>query len=268
MGNNKTMLGILIVLIAIIIGGYMLYGNLIKETAKAPEREIVEEEITEEEEETDIEADEQKLEISATYDSKIVYTTDALSTDIYEEDCKKRGWEFNECGSPCGPDAEFCMTVCAYTCEKPAVKSESYTDILLGISFEYPNDMKLDDRDGSLRVYKWGPSQAEGTELYDGIVVSFMKADNPDNLELADFVNAELENELAFEAEVVKPVTETVHGGLNGYEYTTISLGKSTSFYASNSAGEIIRISYFVEDPLNEGFEDILNGILESLRYI
>ena len=265
MGNNKVLAGILVVLIAIIIvGGYILYGKQTDGQLQQEEQKPNKNPVVEEEKEV-----EQKLEISATYDTKIVYTSEVSSkTDIYKADCKKRDWVFNECGSPCGPDAEFCTTVCAYTCEKPATKVETYTDILLGITFDYPNDMEINDKDGGLRVYKWGPSQAEGTELYDGVVLSFMKVDNPDKLDLEAFAKLELENEIVFESEVVKPLEAITHGLIPGYEFTTLGLGESTSFYFINSAGEMIRASYFVEDPLAQGFDEILNNILESLKTI
>jgi len=263
MGNNKVLVGILVVLIAIIVGGYMLYGKQIEKQLQQEEQQSDEKSIIKEEEKEV----EQKLEISATYDTKIVYTSEVSSkTDIYKADCKKRDWVFNECGSPCGPNADFCTAVCAYTCEKPATKIEAYTDILLGITFDYPNDMEIDAVDGSLRVYKWGPSQTEGTEIYDGMVISFARAENPNNLDLEAFTKVELENELAFEAEIIKPITEVTHGEFIGYEFTTVSLGKGTFFYCNNSAGDIIRTTYFMEDPLNQGFEETLNKILESLK--
>jgi uncharacterized protein YxeA len=271
MGNNKVLVGILVILIAIMVGGYIFYGKQIREmyNLDTQKEQQVEKESTDEnkvvkEEKKEVE---QKLEISATYDTKIVYTSEVSSnTDIYKADCKKREWEFNECGSPCGPGAEFCTAVCAYTCEKPATKIETYTDIILGITFDYPNDMKTDDNDGSLRVYKWGPSQTEGTEIYDGMVISFARAENPNSLDLEAFTKVELENELAFEAEVIKPITAITHGEFAGYEFTTFSLGKGTFFYCNNSAGNIIRITYFAEDPLEQGFEETLNKILESLK--
>jgi len=267
MGNNKVLAGVLVVLIAIIIGGYIFYGNLLEEATKEPSQN--ENIVKEEEKEEPVVKEEEKLEINATYDSKIVYTSKVSSdTSIYEADCEKRGWEFNECGSPCGPDAEFCTAVCAYTCEKPATKIETYTDIILGVSFDYPNDMEINDKDGGLRVYKWGPSQAEGTELYDGMVLSFMKVDNTDKLDLEAFAKLELENEIVFESEVVKPLEKITHGLITGYEFTTLGLGESTSFYFSNSAGEIIRASYFTEDPLEQGFDETMNTILESLKTI
>jgi len=53
------------------------------------------------------------------YGSKVVYAS--ASTDeekeSYRKDCSERGGTFLECGTPCAPDAQFCVQVCAFTCE-------------------------------------------------------------------------------------------------------------------------------------------------------
>ncbi|MBX4211173.1 MAG: hypothetical protein KW806_00010 [Candidatus Yanofskybacteria bacterium] len=52
------------------------------------------------------------------YGSKIVYTTETDGDQTsFREDCAKRGGQFNACGSPCAADADFCIQVCALTCE-------------------------------------------------------------------------------------------------------------------------------------------------------
>jgi len=56
--------------------------------------------------------------IENAFENKIVYTTDAVADlEPYINDCKTKGGVLNECGNPCSPDAEFCIEVCALTCE-------------------------------------------------------------------------------------------------------------------------------------------------------
>jgi len=61
------------------------------------------------------------LSIQKKYETKIIYTTSQSITKenktLYIEDCRSRGGTFNDCGSPCAPDAEICTQVCAYTCD-------------------------------------------------------------------------------------------------------------------------------------------------------
>ncbi|OGX07727.1 MAG: hypothetical protein A2Z88_06690 [Omnitrophica WOR_2 bacterium GWA2_47_8] len=59
--------------------------------------------------------------IMNTFKNKIVYTMDS-SADVepLKEDCKKRGGEFNLCGSTCDESEDetiACAAVCAFTCD-------------------------------------------------------------------------------------------------------------------------------------------------------
>ena len=52
------------------------------------------------------------------YAKKVVYTTDrSLDAAPLQADCTERGGTFQDCGSPCAPDADMCTQVCAYTCQ-------------------------------------------------------------------------------------------------------------------------------------------------------
>lgn len=57
--------------------------------------------------------------IVAEFENKVVYGTDQSSLDqaALKKDCDARGGTFNACGSVCGPEAEACIQVCAFTCE-------------------------------------------------------------------------------------------------------------------------------------------------------
>lgn len=58
-------------------------------------------------------------EIENIFKDKVVYGTGLEDKDPqpYKENCEARGGTFNECGSPCDPEADFCIEVCAYTCD-------------------------------------------------------------------------------------------------------------------------------------------------------
>ncbi len=55
------------------------------------------------------------------FQGRLVYGI-AADTDVdrWQADCAARGGYFNNCGSICGPEAEMCAEVCAYTCEERA----------------------------------------------------------------------------------------------------------------------------------------------------
>ena len=54
------------------------------------------------------------------YETKIVYTTNALfNQDVLKSDCANRGGFFSECGSICdeiNAETTACPSVCAFTC--------------------------------------------------------------------------------------------------------------------------------------------------------
>lgn len=61
-----------------------------------------------------------EVSMEAVYPQKIVYTTKIPAPkEDFIGDCSMRGGVFNSCGNGCAPDAEMCMTVCAYTCTLP-----------------------------------------------------------------------------------------------------------------------------------------------------
>ena len=57
--------------------------------------------------------------IQSDFGTKIVYATANPSIDLepLRAHCSRLKGTFNTCGSPCAPDAQGCITVCALTCE-------------------------------------------------------------------------------------------------------------------------------------------------------
>ncbi len=59
----------------------------------------------------------EEIPIEIEYPNKIVYTTQTnVDPKALKEDCQERQGSFNECGSICRPEAEACLSKCAYTC--------------------------------------------------------------------------------------------------------------------------------------------------------
>lgn len=66
--------------------------------------------------------------VRSDYGSRIVYDA-AVDADriAYAADCTRRGGRFSSCGSPCSPEADGCLAVCALTCEDLAAEEEAIT---------------------------------------------------------------------------------------------------------------------------------------------
>ncbi len=99
------------------------------------------------------EQEELEVPIVARFGSKIVYTTNTnTSTASFIAHCQSIGGAFNECGGPCAPDAESCVSVCAYTCEQISVDNrdkdgkdniaqwQEFSDNQFNFSLKYPSD--------------------------------------------------------------------------------------------------------------------------------
>lgn len=62
--------------------------------------------------------DEKNIPVVVEFPEKTVYTSDlSYPKEPLIQDCEEKGGTFDSCGSPCGPEEDFCTAVCAFTCE-------------------------------------------------------------------------------------------------------------------------------------------------------
>lgn len=209
--------------------------------------------------------------VEAEFSSKIVYTTNtATNTASFIQDCDQRGGTFNDCGSICAPDAEMCAEVCAYTCEFDKNREENsrsgYDGGLIDINFTYPARFQLEERPDFdlVKLTFIGPTQQEGTEVYDGIIINFRLEDIPENadLETAAKQAAQANPEVT---EIINPVSQSQLAGYEAYTYRSRSLGEYTHYILNYSGDQFLHISYTAPDPENQGYQQIVNEILDSL---
>ncbi|MFQ5621346.1 MAG: plastocyanin/azurin family copper-binding protein [Candidatus Nanoarchaeia archaeon] len=103
--------------------------------------------------------------IKSTFDDKIVYDLNAAPEAITADkaDCEEGGGTFNECGSPCPSDAEFCTAVCAPVCILKSKTAEPTTHEIKIQDFEFkPKVLKIKNGD-SIRWTNLGPSTHTAT---------------------------------------------------------------------------------------------------------
>jgi hypothetical protein len=143
---------------------------------------------------------------------------------------------------------------------------EKYFSQEMGFSVRFPSEMEVrDDQEGYISFVVLGPSQAEGTEVYDGIILSFSQ-DTYSSSSLESFVISEVNrkrDELIYDR--VSDVEPVVVNGIQGYKYSESALGDFTNIYLSLNGGSYLLISYLLEDPTSQGYEEDLNMILSSL---
>lgn len=142
-----------------------------------------------------------------------------------------------------------------------------YESSEMGISFEYSSRLELNDNKEdavSLRVY--GPTQKEGTEVYDGLVVAIKKY----GLEgkTLESVAKELADESDIHGDIVKPLTPVTVGNSSGWMYTTEGLGIFDVYVLPVGDESYLSITVLLSDPEEQGFGNMLQGVLDSLEVL
>jgi|GEM_PF-2935807 hypothetical protein len=220
---------------------------------------------------------EEDINIKASYSNKIVYgSSDDFNIEALRGDCEDRGGTFNECGSPCGPEADACIEVCAYTCEFEEQTSveeeelsqidwENYYNEEFRVGFSYLPTMNIEsNQDGSISFVHLGPTQELGTEVYDGIIFSVNRIDNTEDLSLSEYAQMRLDNNEI--ATVAEEVSEYESNNLSGYSYSLISAGSETTYiFLRHENNSILELRYSVSDPGDYGYQEMVDYMLNSI---
>jgi len=137
-------------------------------------------------------------------------------------------------------------------------------------SISYPMDAKLNEEEGSIaNIWFWGPTQLEGTELFDGYSVNIQSRELP-GIDIVNYAQNKLDQDIANGiAELITPVTTTDINGLSGVTYKVLGMGGEYTYYFLQSDDNVmlVEISVVVQDPGNLGFEDITDQILSTFEF-
>lgn len=129
--------------------------------------------------------------------------------------------------------------------------------------FNYPGDLEVQHHgDGTLTLVKWGPTQQEGTEFYDGISLNF-KTGQLNGATLKEFVDQRAA-ELGGVFETSPPASASV-GTLSGYRFHVKGYVEGEYYYVDLGTNSYLEIIDATKDPSNAGFASIVSGVLASL---
>ena len=129
---------------------------------------------------------------------------------------------------------------------------------------KYPGDFEEDDEDvNTFSITKVGPTQKDGTELYDGISISF---EIVENYELQSYVDSQYENGLI---EFLNDPEATIFNGYDAITYVIQGLGTFEHIVLeTNDNGALVDITVLVSDPKNLGYRDTIDQILSTFKFI
>jgi hypothetical protein len=142
-----------------------------------------------------------------------------------------------------------------------------YTNSEIGFSIKHPNDVEVneDSVNKSVSLVKFGATQVEGTEFYDGISLS-IKAGSLSQMSLKQFVDTVGKDDPA--AEVVSGPEAITVAGMSGYKLTVSGLGEFDYYYFPKGADGYLEVVDYTQDPGQTGFAETVTLIMESLTVI
>ncbi len=133
-------------------------------------------------------------------------------------------------------------------------------------SVAYPPEVEVQDRqDEGVAFLFTGATQAQGTELFDGYVITFRQEGYQDDsfLTYVQRRHAELEDEPA--TSEITAVLPVIVAGYSGFAFNVTGLGTFRHVYIPSGDKEALLITYLVADPENLGYQEDVDMMLSSL---
>lgn len=147
---------------------------------------------------------------------------------------------------------------------------KTFTSMSYGFSIKYPADIKHDITSEGERFYKLGPSQATGTELYDGISV-VIRAGSLQGKPFKEWVDQKY---LEFKTDPVRPEVgdqkPITIAGMQGVSFTVSSLGDRTMMYLPKGTDQFLEITNSTVEPQDreQTFQKTVDLMLSSLEFL
>lgn len=226
------------------------------------------------------------------FETKLVYETgDGVTEAELRNHCALEGGTFNTCGSVCDVDAEACIEMCAMTCEGIPAHSQdddedmddeddeaeettwqTYTDYSLGFRIDYPETMTVEELSNEtigahVQFMVTGEDQEPATEITDGASLTIDHVTLETDQTLSAYVDAQIEDTEAI-GEITMEKEAYTLAGKEGFRFAANTLGEITHIYLPTEDGEALAISYNVADPNENGYQDWIDQMLDSLEII
>lgn len=143
-----------------------------------------------------------------------------------------------------------------------------YTNQEEGYSIEYPEDINVEEKTTDfVWFYKFGPTQQKNTEFYDGISIRIRREVLEKDMTLEDKAQELAEQDRSL-GEVTQEVTEASLGGIEGYIYSSKTVGTETTTYLLKypNSDKYLHVINGTADPENQGFNKTARDILNTIE--
>ena len=147
----------------------------------------------------------------------------------------------------------------------PSISWKLYSNEDIGFSMRYPSGMEVIQNGEVVTFSQSGPSQNKDRMLSDGISLSVERERLVSGETVEKFMRAEVARRQSNDEEIIEQLHSVILGGYSGYEYGVDGLHLIA---ISPQEGELIRVSYTSEDPMNQGFAAIVKEMLDSFMVL
>ena len=138
-----------------------------------------------------------------------------------------------------------------------------YSNDSTGFTFTYPQEAELRHENEYVGVILLGPTQSQGTELYDGLAV--LLASYPLN---GKTLKQAAENEQTKEdtSVTVSEITPITYAGKSGFTYQASSLGTRQVIILPLTNDLYLKVVNSTQDPTNKGFQNTVEKIVSTTK--
>lgn len=141
----------------------------------------------------------------------------------------------------------------------------TYHDQGLEFSIERPNNAEVQPSDTSVTFLYTGPTQQEGTEVYDGISFTVASVTLPTATTLEEYAQTLAEGSPGLHTELLDQVQKTSVNGMSAYRWRIEGLGTFTHYLIPTGDGAgAYHISFTAPDPDNRGYQQAAQHMIAS----
>lgn len=134
-------------------------------------------------------------------------------------------------------------------------------------SIGHPSNAEVKNEVGNVKIQVFGEDNTPNTEVTDGLTFFAKAVELDDSESLSDFINDKYESEI----EILEPVqapTSTTIGDRDAYKYLVVSQvgSNSTIIVIEAENNNVFVVSYTVSDPNDQGYEETVNTMMQTLE--
>jgi len=143
---------------------------------------------------------------------------------------------------------------------------ETYSNPRIGFMVNHDSMFQVrQNSESDVQFYFHGPTQSEGTEVYDGIILSFQKA--PITGTLDSFIEEQMKS-FQDVGSIIEPLHDVILNGIPAKSFRGSGLGEFTLIFIPLDDENLLVASYLVSDPGNLGFQAKVDQILATFTLV